>query len=342
MPLANCSRPAAQDAESFSPAAVAPVTAIVTSYGAAAFLREALASVLAQTRPPVEIIVVDDASPDDSVAVAREYAERDSRVRVIVHPENRGVSAARNTGLRAARTDLVAFLDGDDVWEPAHLETVVPLAEKHPEVAVSFSLVRTFGDQDRIWETPLPHEQPVDAFWPSLDACVAQTSGVIARREMVLAAGGYDESLRYCEDYDVYLRLAERHPFLCTHTVTVRYRRHGSSSSRQIEASRRAEYAIRQRLTERARAERRAEEYVRRLEDAQRAAYDRRFREAWDSRDAAMLDFLPSLASSVPGGERVAARWQRRRRLIPVARAWDRLPGTVRQWMRGSLRLVRP
>lgn len=326
-----------------SPSGQLPVTAIVTTYNGEQYLALALDSVLAQTRPPVRIIVVDDASTDRTPELIAAYAARDPRFEIIRFPENRGVSAARNAALVAAETPLVAFLDGDDIWKPEHLETVVPLVLEHPEVALGFSLVERFGAADGVWDADLPEGIVTDAFWPSVAHCVAQTSAVVAQREMLLAEGGYAEDLRQCQDFDLYMRLARKHPFICTHAVTVRYRRHPESNSHKLFDCRRFEYRARLRFLEAERV-RAADDpdYLARLEAAMTAAYEERFTEAWYRRDARMLDFLPELASSVPDGDAVVARWSRRRPLLPAARAWDRIPPAVRRRLRWAVRSLVP
>ena len=321
---------------------VTPVTVVVTNFNGAATIATALDSVLEQTLQPTRIIVVDDGSTDGSPTVIDEYRDRDGRVEVIALPENRGVSAARNAGLAAAGTELVALLDGDDIWLPEHLATVVPLVRDNPEVALGFSLVRTFGSQDRVWEADLPALQVVDAFMPSVARCVAQTSSVVVRRKMVLDIGGYATDLRHCQDYDMYMRLAYRHPFISTHECTVWYRRHDSSNSHKLRESRRQEYQSRKRFLAEVRHERSGDhEFMARLHGAMSQAYDQRFREAWGQRDLAMFSFLPELADAVPGGDQVVERWWKRRTLIPVARAWDAIPEPVRRGVRAVARGLR-
>ena len=105
------------------------VTAVVTTYNQGPYIGAALGSVLAQTHRPLEIIVVDDGSTDDTP----ERVDR-SRDRVVyLRQPNQGVAAARNTGVRQATGELIAFLDGDDLWEPEKLELQINAAVRHPE-----------------------------------------------------------------------------------------------------------------------------------------------------------------------------------------------------------------
>ncbi len=111
---------------------VADVSVVIPAYNAAAFLAETLASVFAQTVPPAEIIVVDDGSTDDTAGIARNLGA------TVISRANGGISAARNTGVRAARSEYLALLDADDLWMPEKLE--VQLAAFAAATVPSFSL----------------------------------------------------------------------------------------------------------------------------------------------------------------------------------------------------------
>lgn len=101
------------------------VSVLIAAYNASRFLRRAVQSALAQTLAPLEVLIVDDASTDDTRVVANALAAENSRVRILTLPVNSGPAAARNVGLNAARGDWVAILDADDAYLPSHLETLV-------------------------------------------------------------------------------------------------------------------------------------------------------------------------------------------------------------------------
>lgn len=107
------------------------VSVIIAAFDAAPFIERAIRSVQAQTLPDIEIIVVDDVSRDDTVAVVTELATRDSRIKLVRSPKNGGPSAARNLGIAAARGRWVAILDADDAFQPDRLEGLVRAAEEH-------------------------------------------------------------------------------------------------------------------------------------------------------------------------------------------------------------------
>ena len=203
------------------------VSVIVTTYNHADYLGAALDSVLAQTVPAAEVIVVDDGSTDDPESV---MAGRPG-VRLIRQP-NRGPSAARNAGLRAARFPLVLFLDADDLLTPVAIAAGLACFARDPGVAFVYGAHRRV-DADLV---PLGERRYKavrgDAFTSLLYGnLIGMHATVLYRRELLLAAGGFDEDLRSAEDYDLYLRLARDHR-IGTHPVeTAWYRWHGANTS---------------------------------------------------------------------------------------------------------------
>ena len=301
------------------------ISVVIPCHNNGAHLAETLASVRAQTRKPLEVIVVDDASTDGSPAEVARFQE----VRLISLARNSGVSLARNSGLLAARGEMVAWLDGDDIWEPTHLATVAGLLEQHPDVGVAFSLTRGFGMSEKVWEPLLPQHQPVDAFWPSWRQTVAQMSTCVMWRDRIVAIQGFDPTIRAVEDFEFFLRLARQHPFVCTHTVTARYRKHAASESRQVVLARMQEYAVRKRFLTRARKSE-SPDFVARLEAEWLRSWEIRLGDAWARRDLPLLRFYLGLQLLVPGAESTGTRWRRRARLAPLWKPWDAIHGRKR------------
>ena len=301
------------------------ISVVIPCHNNGAHLAETLASVRAQTRKPAEVLVVDDASTDDSAKVAAGFEE----VRVLGLERNSGVSVARNTGLFGARGQMVAWLDADDIWEPNHLETVAGLLEAHPKAGVAFSLTRGFGMSEKVWEPLLPQLELVDAFWPSWQQTVAQTSTCIVWRDRVAALQGFDPTIRSVEDFEFFLRMARLHPFVCTHAVTARYRKHQASASRQVVLARMQEYGVRKRFLVRSQ-QTESPEFVARLEAEWRRAWETRLGEAWERRDLPLLRFYLGLELMVPDAESTGARWRRRARLAPLWGPWDAIRGRRR------------
>jgi glycosyltransferase involved in cell wall biosynthesis len=191
-------------------AASAPLVTVVTpAYNIAKYIGEAVDSVLGQTFRNFEYLVVDDGSTDDSPAVAKAHARDDPRFRLI-GGANRGVSAARNTGIREARGEYVAFLDGDDRWHPKFLERQVRLIQSlPPTVGAVFCRSRIM----------LENGTPVFLQWQRAgrydfdDFLVSGNparngSSLLIRASCFADVGVFDEKMRYCEDIEMWLRIA--------------------------------------------------------------------------------------------------------------------------------------
>lgn len=185
------------------------VSVVIPTHNRAARLLVAVESVLAQTRPAAELIVVDDGSTDDTAARLQPYG---NRIRYLYQP-HAGVSAARNRGAAASRGDWVAFLDSDDRWLPDKLRRQSALHESQPELAISQTGEMWIRNGTRV--NPCRHHTKPsgDIFMPSLQRCLVSPSAVMIRRDVFHAGGGFDETLPVCEDYDLWLRLALRWRF---------------------------------------------------------------------------------------------------------------------------------
>ncbi|MBU1666109.1 MAG: glycosyltransferase family 2 protein [Gammaproteobacteria bacterium] len=190
------------------------VSVVIPTWNSAATLPRAIDSVLAQTWAPREIIVVDDGGTDDSPALLADYGER---VRV-VSQANGGPASARNRGLREARGQYVAFLDADDHWLPEKLERQVALLGARPDIgfcSTATAVVDTQGKPVRDWPCGAGGATLLETLFMHSAAVSGSTSGVLARRELLLAAGGFDERLRGFEDPDLWIRLAACTGYAC-------------------------------------------------------------------------------------------------------------------------------
>jgi glycosyltransferase involved in cell wall biosynthesis len=176
---------------------------IIPTFNRAAFVCEAIASVLAQDYAPLEVIVVDDGSQDDTAAVVR-----DCGARVTYVPQTHaGVSAARNRGVAVSHGALIAFLDSDDLWLPQKVSAQVRLFHQQPQAHACYT--------DEIWIRRGVRVNPRQIhakhsgwmFLHALPRCVISPSSIMLRRPLWERLGGFDESLPACEDYDLWLRL---------------------------------------------------------------------------------------------------------------------------------------
>jgi glycosyltransferase involved in cell wall biosynthesis len=210
------------------------VTVIIGSYNQAKYVEECLESVRRQTYRPVQLIIVDDCSTDDSVRVIRRWMDdHQSDGQLIVHDSNRGVSAVANAALSAAKGKYVALLSADDAWAGQKLERQVDLLESLPdEVGVAYGGVCNIDEHGRA--TPRPsyfHDADEDIY----RALIRRRNFIVASSTLVRkacfdAVGPYDESL-LVEDFDMWLRLAHAYRFAHSPDASTYRRKHPASFS---------------------------------------------------------------------------------------------------------------
>lgn len=176
----------------------------------AAFLDATLASAAAQTYSNLEVIVVDNGPSDETPEIARRWAEQDSRF-VSVRQKGVGISAARNSGLAQAKGELIAFLDGDDVWLPEKLTRQIDLLKANPQANFLFSNYYHWdGHQDFGLRYRKPKYFPQGDIHTQLIYCnLFATSSVVIKRETIERIGQFDITLPGVEDWDLWLRIAE-------------------------------------------------------------------------------------------------------------------------------------
>lgn len=207
------------------------VTVVIPCYNHARYVGEAVESALAQAHAPVEVVVVDDGSTDGSADVAARYAERDGRVRV-VRQANAGLSAARNAGLAASRGTYVAFLDADDRLLPGAVAAGLACFASHPESAFVAGAFRWIDGEGRVGSTVAAPVIEGDPYHAMLRRnYVWMHAAALFRRARLAEAGGYDTRLSAAEDYDLYLRMLQKHPAHLHPAVVAEYRRHGENMS---------------------------------------------------------------------------------------------------------------
>jgi glycosyltransferase involved in cell wall biosynthesis len=215
------------------------VTVVVPTYNRGQFVAEAIQSVLEQTFRDFELIVVDDGSTDDTTAVVGCFT--DPRLHY-VYQTNQERSAARNHGLRLAQGEYVAFLDSDDVWLPTKLEHQVTLLDARPAVglvytgAYIFEGQRTFTEQRPRWRG-----QALKALLMEDNVVCGSASTALVRRACFDRVGGFDENLRACEDWDMWLRIvAAGYEFDFVPQPLARCRVHGTNTQKDAEKMARA------------------------------------------------------------------------------------------------------
>jgi len=236
------------------------VSAITIFYNGVRFLADAIESVIAQTYPSWELLLVDDGSADGATEIARGYAARHpERIRYLEHPShrNRGMSASRNLGLRQSRGALVAFLDSDDVWLPEKLARQVALLDANPEAQMTIGATRVWygwtGDPvDAARDTLRPiHSAPDGLYRPPemlrrfLDdqALTPATCSVLVHRQALSLTDGFEERFKgLYEDQAFFVKAYLKLPCYVTSEAFDLYRQHGASHS--AEALRTGRYSL--------------------------------------------------------------------------------------------------
>jgi glycosyltransferase involved in cell wall biosynthesis len=184
------------------------VSVIIPTYNRAWCLARAVESVLNQNFSDYELIVVDDGSSDETNLVLAPYGDA---LRVIRQP-NRGVSAARNAGIKAARGRWIALLDSDDHWLPDKLKAQIDWLTAHPDYRICQTEEIWIRDGRRVNPKKRHRKHGGHIFERSLPLCLVSPSAVMINRRLLDEVGGFDEDLPACEDYDLWLRIACTHP----------------------------------------------------------------------------------------------------------------------------------
>ncbi len=182
------------------------VSVIIPVYNRPEMVRRAIDSVLNQTNPPLEIIVVDDGSTDSTPDVLRGYG---SKIKVL-RRQHQGVSAARNHGIRLAQGTWIALLDSDDEWLPQKLAMAEEYHRDHPEFLIFQSQEIWIRHGKRVNPKKKHRKYAGWIFKQSLPLCIVSPSAVIFHRSVIEKVGFFDEAFPVCEDYDLWLRVSRR------------------------------------------------------------------------------------------------------------------------------------
>lgn len=231
---------------------VPSISVIMPTYNRARFLPESIGSILAQTVPILELIVVDDGSTDETGQVLADLRERfvgmpgppssasSERLRVL-HQANAGPAAARARGLDAATGSVVALLDSDDVWEPEHLASSLHALEASGETGLAHGPARIMnGDgvlTGAVWARP---EYQGEVRERLLIQNGVNASSVVALRRHLLAAGSWDPTMPCLENWELWIRVSRQCHFAWVEAPQVRYRIHGDNLIKHLDKQRRA------------------------------------------------------------------------------------------------------
>ena len=200
------------------------VSVIIPTYNRDNYLYSAVKSVLNQTFEDFEIIVVDDASTDNTKQIIDKFD--DKRIRYIRHKENKGGSAARNTGIKLSKGKFIAFLDDDDLWMPSKLEKQLDHINKNLEIDAVYTGAWRINKSGKIIRCNFPSLR--GNIFPDIlmKNCVGSCSMVLVRKECFNRIGLFDENLSAGQDWDMWIRLAKHYQFDYVNEPLVLYRVH--------------------------------------------------------------------------------------------------------------------
>lgn len=205
------------------------ISVVIPLYNKERAILRTLKSVLKQTMKPDEIIVVDDGSTDDSLKVVQEFVcglNKEERILKIVHKDNGGVSSARNRGIKEARGEYVALLDGDDLWEPTFIEEQMKLIQDFPRAAmwgVNTAFIK--NGVTRKWEQGMGegYRGYVENYFGTKHNDLFCSSSVVICKDVFEVVGFFDERIAYSEDLDMWYRIILRYPVVFYDKVLVLY-----------------------------------------------------------------------------------------------------------------------
>ena len=216
------------------------ISAVIPAYNSADFIADAIASIVKQTHPVDEIIIVDDGSADNTEQVVQGIF---GAIRYYKQA-NQGPSAARNQGVKMAGGDWIAFLDADDQWTPDKIEKQLAALARYPELQLIAGDMAEIDSQNRLLTPsvldkhqllqdfrqlggqPMPH-----ALTALLRKNFIPTGTVLVRRDVVLAAGLFNESIRFGEDLELWAKIAARHAITCLPQILMLRRLHGNNAT---------------------------------------------------------------------------------------------------------------
>jgi len=179
------------------------ISVIIPTYNRYILLKRAILSVLAQTQPVDEIIVVDDGSDDETIKIQEDFPQINC-----IYQQNLGVSSARNIGIQNAKNEWIAFLDSDDAWHKDKIKAQMAFHKNNPDILMSYT--------DELWirndvAVKIPkkfRKYGGDIFDKCLSYCIIAPSSTLMHQSLLDKYGYFDESLEVCEDYDLWLRVA--------------------------------------------------------------------------------------------------------------------------------------
>ena len=211
------------------------ISVIIPAYNAMCYLPDTLDNLLKQTYNDFEVIIVNDGSSDSIEQWFSQF--KDQRIKLISQ-ENQGAGIARNTGIINARSEYIAFLDADDIWEPTKLEKQVRILEDNPEVGLVYTWVEYVNEIGQSTGRVLKHTAEGNVWEKLIESNPIECGSVaMVRRSCFDDVGIFDVNVgSFVEDWELWLRIASRFPFKVVKEVLVYYRQHSNSASKNWQA----------------------------------------------------------------------------------------------------------
>jgi len=215
--------------------AMPSISVIIPTYNREQYLPRAIDSVLSQTYTGLELIIVDDASTDGTEELVKSY--NDQRVKYIKLNKNSGVSTARNTGIKKALYDWVAFLDSDDEWFPHKLKTQINFLKNNKNIKLIHSNEIWHKDDSVVKQLKKHQKFGGHIFDKCLPLCSISPSTVLIHKDIFNGVGLFNEDFVVCEDYDLWLRITYKHDVgLIKEPLINKYGGHSDQLSYQLKA----------------------------------------------------------------------------------------------------------
>ncbi|PKM12929.1 MAG: hypothetical protein CVV13_03640 [Gammaproteobacteria bacterium HGW-Gammaproteobacteria-3] len=216
------------------------ISAVIPAYNSAGFIADAVRSILAQTSPVTEIIIVDDGSTDNTQQIAGALPGPI----IYIKQQNQGPSAARNAGINAAKSEWIAFLDADDQWTPDKIDKQLKRLQKKPELVLIAGDMAEIDNHDQvITPSVLDKHHLLNKFQALQDQAIPNalaelvtknfipTGTVLVKKSALIEAGLFNQALRFGEDLELWAKIAAKHPIACLPEILMLRRQHGNNAT---------------------------------------------------------------------------------------------------------------
>ncbi len=206
------------------------ISVIIPTYNRAHIVCETIDSVLAQTYKNYEIIVVDDGSEDNTKEILKKYGEKI----IYIYQKNKGLPAARNTGIKHMKGEYAAFVDSDDLFLPTKLEEQMNVFDQNPEIAVVSTMAELIDDDAHKLAGYKPQAFNSCDFKGILESNFVVMSSTIVKKNVLLAVDMFDETLKTCEDWDIWIRILAEYKLYYLEKPLLKYRISADAMSKNL------------------------------------------------------------------------------------------------------------